>query len=157
MLHHRFNFLFFLSFPLPPPPLLFKYRLLLIYPFSLFFPFSREFVKKLFTITMFRRCSTRLVSPFVQFVIESKGTLTGIPAASRGVALGKQYHALTAKAKAALVARAKATPLVRKPKAPKQPRAPSAYALFVKKNWNTVADGTAPQKLKAIAKLWKKK
>ena len=113
---------------------------------------------------MFRRCVQRLgVSPFLIFVKESAGNaaLAKLAVPARGKKLGQLYAALSAKDKAALVARAKATTPTRKPKAvvkaSKVRRALSPYNKFVKANWSAVKGKTAPERMKAIAKLWAKK
>ena len=107
---------------------------------------------------MFRRCNVlSKVGAYSLFMKESAGhpNLLGLTVPQRGKTLHKLFTSLSASEKKALDKRASSITWVRKPKAPKAPRKPSAYNKFVKKNWSTV-QGTAPQRLKAIAKQWQK-
>ena len=78
---------------------------------------------------MFRTTSKNLVSPYFRFLMETKGTLKGIPILERAPAMAKLYKELSPKQKAALVARAKKTKYFVNP--PKRAK-PHTYHVFLK-------------------------
>ena len=82
--------------------------------------------------------------------------LKDLPITQRGKVLGKLYRALPATEKAALAAAGKKIKYVRKQKATKAKRAPSAYNKFVKAKSALPAIKALPirQRMAAIAKLW---
>jgi hypothetical protein len=81
--------------------------------------------------------------------------LNALPVAKRGKALGKMWRALPAAQKKTMAAQAKK--VLVKPKAPKvkKARKPTAYNLFVKKNYASVKNLAPKQRLAAIGKMWK--
>ena len=107
---------------------------------------------------MFRTNILKGVSPFLLFVkrFGKSPQLDGLKIANRGRKLGKMYRALSRVELAKLKAEAAKTTFPKKRVVPKQPRKPSAYNLFVKRNWNTVR-GKAPERLSKLAAAWVKK
>ena len=107
---------------------------------------------------MFRTNILKAVSPFAVFIkrFGNSAELAGLKITARGRKLGKMYRALSRAELAKLKAEAAKTTFPKKRVVPKQPRKPSAYNLFVKRNWNTV-NGKAPQRLIKLAAAWVKK
>jgi hypothetical protein len=107
---------------------------------------------------MFRTNILKGVAPFALFIkrFGNSAELEGLKIANRGRTLGKWYRALSRVELAKLKAEAAKTTFPKKRVVPKQPRKPSAYNLFVKRNWNTVR-GKAPERLSKLAAAWVKK
>lgn len=110
---------------------------------------------------MFARTTLRRVSSFALFIKESKAhpKLQGLRVPQRGKMVAELYRALPASELAALQKRALTTKFNRSLKAPKvlkDKRAPSPYNIFVKQNMSKFS-GSAPERIKAIAKLWREK
>lgn len=86
--------------------------------------------------------------------------LQGLPVGQRGKVLASLYRALTPVEKAGLNKRAAATPTparkkkVDKENKPKQKRAPSMYAKFVKANIHKFHKLPHLERMKAVARLW---
>ena len=72
------------------------------------------------------------MSPYVRFLMETKGQLRDLPAPKRGVAIATLYRALNKYEKAALVIRANKTKL---PKRVPKEKEPNTYRQFLKAYW----------------------
>eukprot|EP00796_Vickermania_ingenoplastis_P006725 gene6725-4820_t len=114
---------------------------------------------------MFRFASRRLaIGSFSLFMREQKDNpkLKGLGVADRSRMLSSMYKGLSPKDMEQLVTRAKAVPTPeRKPRkqknndgAPREKRAPSAYAQFVKANIHKFEKLPHLERMKAVAKLW---
>ena len=109
---------------------------------------------------MLRRSSCRLaVNPYMRFLIDGKGTLSGMPIAKRAMICVAEYAALKKDPSkfAALVKRAAATP--RPQKRVPVPRKANTYALFTKSVFaaKLIPAGTKfTTRGKQLAALWKK-
>lgn len=117
---------------------------------------------------MFRLATRRLaIGAYAMFMVEQKHNpkLKGLQVAERGKMTSKLYNALSPADKAALQKRAAAQPShSRKAKGPNaakgekkksSPRAPSAYAKFVKDNIGRFEKLPHRDRMTAVAKLWK--
>ena len=109
---------------------------------------------------MFRATvKTLAVTPYVRFLIESRGNYSYGGGPKRAFFLLKAYRGLGRAEKAALKERADATILPKtKPADASKTRAsrkPTAYNQFVKKNFGRAGGANQREKFAAIAKLWK--
>lgn len=105
---------------------------------------------------MFRRTVVSRIGVFGLFMKESRrlAALKNLEIPARGKKLGELYRALTPAQLAALKKRARKVP--NPPRNPKTPvtRKPTKYNYFVKKHINSFT-GTAPARIKRVAKLWR--
>ena len=112
---------------------------------------------------MFRATvKTLAVTPYVRFLIESRGNKSFGGGPKRAFFMLKAYRGLGAAEKAALKTRADATILPKtkpadasKTRATRASRKPTAYNQFVKKNFGRAGGANQREKFAAIAKLWK--
>jgi hypothetical protein len=105
---------------------------------------------------MFRRTVVSRIGVFGLFMKESRRfpALKNLEIPARGRKLGELYRALSPAQLAALKKRARKVP--NPPRNPKTPvtRKPTKYNYFVKKHINNFS-GTAPSRIKRVAKLWR--
>ena len=95
----------------------------------------------------------RTLSSFGAFLKATKGQFPR-DFKARAKAVAKAWNALSATEKAKYAKIGKKT--IVKPKV-KKARKANAFAKFVKAKYNSVKGSSAPERLKAIAKLWKAK
>lgn len=107
---------------------------------------------------MFRRTAAYRISAYALLMKETAGSprLKGLPIPDRGKALSAIYRNLNKSELEALKKRAKAVPSAPRALKARRTRPPTLFSTFVKEHTGKF-QGSAPQRLKEIAKLWKAK
>lgn len=107
-------------------------------------------------------CALLKASTYSAFLVATRGMFRGVPVAVRSQRLGQLYRALPEKSKAKLERLASTMTMKRRRAKPRRlpKRAPHKYARFVAaqhKNPKIKKIKNAPERMRAIAKLWKAK
>jgi hypothetical protein len=99
---------------------------------------------------------TRHMPPFGLFIRESRldPDLRGLSAPERGKAMGTRWRLLTQAEKDSYKERARKITIIKKLKV-KQPRRPSAFALFVRENYDKVRHLPFKSRLGELAQLYR--